>query len=437
MSMTSASQAMLDRYEAVRETLPGQQIEWLADLREAAVQSFGKTGLPTPKVEEWKYTNLRALDGFDFSENPGDAGAAVDLPDVIGAGPRLVFVDGVFRDDLSRLREFDGLRFTPLADRLESGADLIQPRLGDLGEDQPLLALNGAFLEDGYVIEAAEKAEIAAPLEIVFADTGGSTPAVRQPRNMIIAGAGSRVQIIETHLGAAPSQQFFNGATMVTVAGDAAVEHRRVQRQGAGSVHVNTVRARIDNGGIYDSFVLQQGAAVARDEVQAGLTAGDSVVRLNGVYLGDGSQVLDNTTVVRHATKNSTSEQLYKGALTGSARAVFQGNIRVDTGADGTDGRMTNKTLLLSDKAEIDTKPQLEILADDVKCSHGATAGELDGDALFYLRARGIPEAQARGMLVEAFLGEVIDGVEEEPIEPLLRDAVGNWLAHAQETEEV
>ncbi|MDE0540114.1 MAG: Fe-S cluster assembly protein SufD [Rhodospirillales bacterium] len=437
MSITSASQAMLDRYEAVRETLPGQQIAWLADLREAAVRSFGETGLPTPKVEEWKYTNLRALDGFDFSEPPGDAGAAVDLPDAIGAGPRLVFVDGVFRDDLSRLGDFDGVRFTPLADRLEGGADLIQPRLGDLGQDQPLLALNGAFLEDGYVAEVAEKAEIAQPLEIVFADTGGDIPTARQPRNMIIAGAGSRVQIIETHLGAAPSQQFFNGATMITVAEGASVEHRRVQRQGTGSVHVNTVRARIDNGGIYDSFVLQQGAAVARDEVQVGLTAGGSVARLNGVYLGDGSQVLDNTTVVRHATENSTSEQLYKGALTGSARAVFQGNIRVEAGADGTDGRMTNKTLLLSDKAEIDTKPQLEILADDVKCSHGATAGELDGDALFYLRARGIPEAQARGMLVEAFLGEVIDGVEEEPIEPLLRDAVGNWLAHAQETEEV
>lgn len=436
MSITSASRAMLDRYEAVRETLPGQRIEWLADLREAAVQSFGKTGLPTPKVEEWKYTNLRALDGFDFSEAPGNADAAVDLPDAVGAGPRLVFVDGVFRNDLSQLRDFDGLRFTPLADRLESGADLIQPRLGDLGGDQPLLALNGAFLEDGYVVEVAEKAEIAATLEIVFADTGGDAPTARQPRNMIIAGAGSRVRIIETHLGAAPSQQFFNGATMVTVAEGATVEHRRVQRQGAGSVHVNTVRARIDGGGIYDSFVLQQGAAVARDEVQVGLTAEDSVARLNGVYLGDGSQVLDNTTVVRHATRNSISEQLYKGALTGSARAVFQGNIRVEAGADGTDGRMTNKTLLLSDKAEIDTKPQLEIFADDVKCSHGATAGELDGDALFYLRARGIPEAQARGMLVEAFLGEVIDGVREEPIEPLLRDAVGNWLAHAQETDE-
>ncbi len=436
MSITSASRAMLDRYELVRETLPGQRIEWLAGLREAAVQSFGKTGLPTPKVEEWKYTNLRALDGFDFSGTPGDAGAAVDLPDAVGAGPRLVFVDGVFRDDLSQLREFDGVRFTPLADRLESGADIIQPRLGDLGEDQPLLALNGAFLEDGYVAEVAEKSEIAATLEIVFADTGGDIPTVRQPRNMIIAGAGSRVQIIETHLGAAPSQQFFNGATMVTVAEGASVQHRRVQRQGAGSVHVNTVRARIDSGGIYDSFVLQQGAAVARDEVQVGLTAEDSVARLNGVYLGDGSQVLDNTTIVRHATKNSISEQLYKGALTGSARAVFQGNIRVEAGADGTDGRMTNKTLLLSDKAEIDTKPQLEIFADDVKCSHGATAGELDDDALFYLRARGIPEAQARGMLVEAFLGEVIDGVEEEPIEPLLRDAVGNWLAHAQETDE-
>ena len=436
MSITSASRAMLDRYEAVRETLPGQRIEWLADLREAAVQSFGKTGLPTPKVEEWKYTNLRALDGFDFSETPGNADAAVDLPDAVGAGPRLVFVDGVFRDDLSQLRDFDGVRFTPLADRLESGADLIQPRLGDLGNDQPLLALNGAFLEDGYVVEVAEKAEIAAPLEVVFADTGGDAPTVRQPRNMIIAGAGSRVQIIETHLGAAPSQQFFNGATMVTVAEGATVGHRRVQRQGAGGVHVNTVRARIDSGGIYDSFVLQQGAAVARDEVQVGLTAGESVARLNGVYLGDGSQVLDNTTVVRHATRNSISEQLYKGALTGSARAVFQGNIRVEAGADGTDGRMTNKTLLLSDKAEIDTKPQLEIFADDVKCSHGATAGELDDDALFYLRARGIPEAQARGMLVEAFLGEVIDGVEEEPIEPLLRDAVGNWLAHAQETDE-
>ncbi|MDA0240998.1 MAG: Fe-S cluster assembly protein SufD, partial [Proteobacteria bacterium] len=210
------------------------------------------------------------------------------------------------------------------------------------------------------------------------------------------------------------------------------IRHYRVQAQGEGSVHVNTIRARVSADAAYESFILAVGGSVARDEVHVGLVEARASTNLNGVYLGTGNQVIDSTTVIRHDAPDTVSNELYKGVLDGSARAVFQGNIRVEKGADGSDGRLSNRTMLLSDDSEIDTKPQLEIYADEVQCAHGATAGQLDETALFYLRSRGIAEDAARHMLVEAFLGEVVDGVEDETLSELLRARIADWLKVAQ-----
>lgn len=435
MTLSQTSQAFLDRYAAVHGQLPGADLPWLSALRDKAASVFGKTGIPTVRDEDWRYTNLRPLEGFDLSADPG-AGVSFTkdtLPTPFGSGVRLVFVDGSYREELCDLKAgTSGLRIAGLSTMLNSDQETLEPRLADLGDGSPMLALNGAFLEDGYVIELAAGADAGAPIEIIFWDTGGETATVRQPRNMIVAGEDSRVDVLERHLGAGASQQFFNGATMITAAGGALIRHHRVQAQGAGSVHVNTIRACVNEGARYESFVLASGGGIARDEIQLALMAERAETRLNGIYLGDGDQVVDNTTVVRHAAPDTTSRELYKGALRGSARAVFQGNIRVERGADQSDGRLNNRTLLLSDDAEIDSKPQLEIYADEVQCAHGATAGELDDEALFYIRSRGIDVEEARRLLVEAFLNEVIDGVDVPEIAELMRGQVSEWLGREE-----
>ena len=434
-NLTPASQALLDRHAAVRDQLVGAELPWLSTLRDEAVAAFRIKGLPTPRVEAWKYTNLNPLDSLDLTEASDNAGAvsAPDLPAPLSEGSRLVFVDGRFREDLSTIASTSGTRVLGLAQALADDPDFLAPRLGDLGEDAPLLALNGAFLDDGFVVLA--EGEDAGPIEILHWDTAGDAVTVRQPRNVIAATDHARVTIFERHLGAGPSRQFFNGATMITAASGSVVRHFRIQDQGAGSVHVNTVRGRIEADARYQSFVLAMGAGIARDEVQLMLAAPGADAQLDGVYLATDKQHIDNTTVIRHASPHTTSRETYKGALDGQSRAVFQGNIRVETGADGSDGRLSNKTLLLSDGAEIDSKPQLEIYADEVQCAHGATAGELDDTALFYLRTRGIPEAQARRMLVEAFLTEVVEGADAGELGDALLAGIQSWLAAVDLTQ--
>lgn len=427
--LTPASNALLDRYDAVRGELMGAELPWLAKLREDAAAQFRGVGLPTPRVEAWKYTNLNRLDSLNFVAAPDSVRAVSreDLPAVISEGARMVFVDGRFQPALSQLTGGGGVRVLSLAQALHEDAEFLASRLGDNGDGSPLLSLNGAFLEDGFVVLAEGKVE--APVEILHWDTGGDAVSVRQPRNIIAASNDAKVTVIESHAGAGPSNQFFNGVTMITVDGGATVRHIRLQNQGAGSVHVNTVRVRIGADAKYRSFVLATGAEMARDEVQVAMMASGADVRLDGIYLAAGKQHIDNTTVIRHARPNTTSRETYKGALDGQARAVFQGNIRVEVGADGSDGRLLNKTLLLSDEAEIDSKPQLEIYADEVQCAHGATAGELDETALFYLRSRGIGLAEARRILVEAFLTQVVEDAEVGEIGDMLLVGIRSWLA--------
>jgi len=442
MTLSDTSQVFLDRYAELRGRLAGADLPWLAKIREDAANTFRVTGVPTPRMEDWKYTNLKALDALElvFAARPADVGADT-LPAKLGDGPRLVFVDGRFRADLSDSLEIgEGIRLASLADMLSADPGFIEPRLAGFGDNAPgapMLALNGAFQEDGYVIALDANADAGAAIEILFWDTAGEAAAVRQPRNMIVAAANSRAEIIERHMGAGSSRQFFNGATLVTLDAGAAIGHYRVQSQGAGSVHVNTIRTRIEADARYESFILAEGGDVARDEVQVGLMAAGAYARLDGIYLADGAQVLDNTTTTRHAAPNTTCQETYKGALDGTARAVFQGAIRVEPGADGTDAQMSNKTLLLSDDAEIDTKPQLEIYADEVKCAHGATTGELDAEAMFYLRSRGIPEIEARGILVEGFLDEVTEAMGDTPFAHLVRGHVAAWVGRGVKEKEM
>jgi len=424
-SITPLSQALLDHYDAAKGGFAGAELPWLAELRDQSADAFRTKGLPTPRVEDWKYTNLNVLDKISMDGATGDISATV-LPTQLGSGPRLVFVDGRYRDDLSNAADLGaGIRLTHVGGLLDSDKDLIQPRLADNGDDMPLLALNGAFQEDGFILILDNNARTDALIEVLHVNAGSP---VSQPRNIILAGEGAKVRLLETQLGTGASSQFFNGATLVTLEEGAEVEHLRHQVQRADTVHVNTICARVAARGSYNSFLLAEGGQTARDEIQVGLTEKGAAAKLHGVYLGSGNQVLDSTTLIAHRAPNTKSEENYRGALNDKSRGVFQGNILVEKGADGTDGQMSNKTLLLSGDAEINSKPQLEIYADDVQCAHGSTAGELDDEAMFYLRSRGIPEAHAKAILVEGFLAEVMEEFDLGELTDTFRARISDWM---------
>ncbi|MEM9683663.1 MAG: Fe-S cluster assembly protein SufD [Pseudomonadota bacterium] len=426
--------AFVSRYEEARGNLLGAA-DWIAHLRDDAARSFSGQGLPTRRVEDWKYTDLAKLRGvaFDGAAEPGPVTQA-SLPALLfgrDSKLRMVFVNGRFDADLSTIGTLpDGVRLMSLREALVSAPELLEGRVGATLplDDAPLAALNTAFMSDGVVLQLDDGANLAEPLEILAVGTGGEAPPVYHPRNLIIAGKNAHATVVEHHVGLCIGAYFSNIATEIIVDDGAILRHCVVQDESRDAFHIATTHATVGQDAQYDNFAFALGGAVSRNEIRVKLAGAGADCRLSGAYLGRGSQVIDNTSVIEHAVADTTSKELFKGVLDGKARGVFQGKIVVQPDAQRTDGQQMNRALLLSDGAEIDSKPELEIFADDVKCAHGATVGELDSDALFYMRARGVPEAQARRLLIEAFLGEVIDAVALTGMRLSLEDNVSRWM---------
>jgi Fe-S cluster assembly protein SufD len=386
-------------------------------------------------VEAWRYTNLNALAKAGFAP----AGRDVELPAVpegtalaVGNACRIVFVNGRLRRDLSSLDQLpDGVAAKGLGEQLRLSpatlADLIVP--APRGRDGVLAALNDAFMEDGVVLQIDAGASVDTPIHLVSIGVPVTGQAIAfHPRNVIVAGAGSRATLVESHIGVGDGSYFSNGLTDITIGKGATLTHAKLQDEGAAAFHVALIRAKIADDAVYDSFVLQRGAELARNEVHAAIEGSGAECRLNGVYLGAGRQHIDNTTVIDHREPGSRSSEVFKGVLAGHARGVFQGRIVVHRDAQQTDGHQLNKTLLLSRDAEMDTKPELEIYADDVKCSHGATVGELSEMEMFYLRTRGIDEPTARDMLVSAFLSEAVSELRAEALAAAFAERIAGWV---------
>lgn len=430
-------QPYIDQFGHLRADLPGAGLPWLDRLRTAGLERFSAQGFPTIRAEAWKYTNLRSLEKIAFAPaTRGTLAASIDaLPTVMPAGSpshRLVFVDGRFRAELSSPGALPaGVELTSLAAALDGRAGWIEEHLGQIGDAdaRPLLALNTAFLADGAVLRLPRGTVVTAPIELVFVGTATEGPAVWHPRTLIVAEDNSEATVVEHHVGIGDGTYFANGATEVVVGAGARLHHYKVQRESLNAFHLSSVTARLGRDATYDNFILTLGARLARNEVIARLDGTGVTCRLNGAYMVRGSQHCDTTTVIDHALPHGSSREVYKGVIDQTARAVFQGKIIVRPGAQKTDGYQINRALLLSDHAEIDSKPELEIYADDVKCSHGATAGELDENALFYLRARGIDKETARGLLVAAFLGEAVDEIRSEPVREAFLALVSSWLS--------
>ena len=422
-------------FEAARDGLPGRSLPWLEALRAQGLERFVEAGLPTIRDETWKFTNLRALARDVFPLAPGrengiaPEGLASYLPEGLDCH-RLIFVNGRLRPDLSDIGDLPaGVRLTGLAALLDDDPELAEEHLaGTITGDSPV-ALNAAFMTDGAVLIMERGVALDRPVHLLYLAAPEDAPAVSHPRNLIIAGPGSSATLIESYAGLADRPYWTNVVTDIVAEQDAAIRHVKLQTEGTGAFHLAATRARLARGAVYDSFVAQTGARLARNEIAASLDGAGIDCRLAGAYLARGKQHLDNTTVVDHAMPNSTSHEHYKGVIDDDAHGVFQGKIIVRADAQKTDAHQLNKNLLLSENAQADTKPELEINADDVKCSHGAAIGELDEDALFYMRARGIEDAEAKRMLVRAFIGEIVDTVSPAPLRAHLERAVTAWLA--------
>jgi len=432
-----AAAAYLARHDGLAEHLPGHRHPWVSALRRRAAEVFARQGFPTRRDEAWRYTDLRALTETRFDEPLLAVDRPVLLPDGIAdaAAPRLVFLDGRFRPDLSDLDSLpEGVRVESLGALLEAGEEDVRDRFGALAraETSAFVALNAMLAEDGAVITVTAPPEAAARLHLVsVGSASGDRPVAFHPRHLIRLAEGARLTLFDSAVGEGTTPYLNNTVAEIALAPGARLTHVRLQAEAGRSFHVSTVFAEVGERGEYESFVLATGARLARNEVHATLAGPKAAAHLNGAQLGDGERHVDTTTVITHAAPDCASRQTFKSVLAGRSRAVFQGKIHVHRAAQKTDGYQMNQALLLSPSAEIDAKPQLEIYADDVKCSHGATVGELDADQLFYLRSRGLPLREARAILIEAFLADALEAVEDEAFRSALGQATAGWWARA------
>jgi Fe-S cluster assembly protein SufD len=410
--MSTGAAGFLQRYEDLVGRLPGDSA-----LRAAAAAAFKASGLPggtqQRRIEAWKYTSLRPLAETSFQP----AAAPRHEAETLLAGlplldaPHIVFVDGALRGDLSGLPATGFVRFAE------------QPDFGTLSwpDREPMVALNTMLATDGAALHvpAGFDGGLIQLVSVVSSD------ADFHPRHSIRLAKGARLTVVEISAGA--GTYLLNTVAEIHVAEGAHLTHIRLQNEALTAFHVSTTYADVAAGGTYDSFTLNLGGRLSRTEVRTQLSGAGAIAHLNAAQILAGSQHSDFTTVVGHVAPQCTSRQTVKNVLSGRSRGVFQGRIEVARYAQKTDGYQMNQALLLSPDAEVDSKPELEIFADDVKCSHGATVGELDAEQMFYLRSRGIPDAEARSILVRAFLAEALDAVADTTIRGRLDAAVEQW----------
>lgn len=426
---TDSLAALFDERAAAREGQPS----WLSDRRRAALERFTALGLPTTRHEAWRYTNLRRFSGRKLVAASADAsGYTADQLAVFGdlGGSRLVFVDGVFQAALSTVKDAAIVR--PMSQALVGEAPLVSDHLGKaFGDEENALAeANTALFTDGAVITIPRGKAVEEPIELIFAATPGREDEARFTRNLIVVGKAAEATIVERHVGR-ESTDFGVSATEIFLHAGATLRHLRVQEESAGAVHVAQNRLKLGRDTTYKGFQANLGGKLVRNETRAVFEGENANLELDGFYVPRGKEHADVWTVMDHAAPHCNSRQLFKGVLSDKSRGVFNGLVIVRKDAQKTDAIQRNPNIVLHDGATVDTRPQLEIYADDVRCTHGATIGQLEDDALFYLRARGIPEMRARQMLTSAFAGEVVDGVPIEAVREYVSARLGDKLRGA------
>ena len=419
------------KFQEFEQGLNGEKSTPLHALRRNAIEQFAAIGFPTAKQEEWRFTNVSPVNKIDFQpvlrydrEGITEADlASAFLPDAI----RLVFINGFFS------QEFSDVRFVPknvvienLATAKKNYSDLIQQFIGKgvKTDENAFTALNTAFIQDGAFVHVPKGIVVEIPLQLLFVSTQKTSPFISLPRNIINVDENAQLTVFESYLHRADNIYCTNAATEIFLGENAKVEHVKLQMESINAFHISNTVVRQQTAGVYRSNSIALGGAIARNNVTAFLDAEHIECTLNGLTLAAGTQLVDHHTTIDHAHPHCISHELYKFVLDEKARGVFNGKVYVRKDAQKTDAKQTNKTLLLSDDATINTKPQLEIFADDVKCTHGAAVGQLDAEQIFYLRSRGLGEEEAREMLTYAFAGDVVNRIEHESIRKLVEMSV-------------
>ncbi len=393
---------------------------WLTELRQAAMTRFTELGIPTKRIEDWRFTNVKSLAAKPYqnvqsiSLASGDAEELLQRAKLDDSFHRLVFVNGHYVSQWSTQHEMpEGVVIENLASSIRENSGDLQERLSLETSDEAaaFIALNTAFVNDGALIDIPEGVVLDRPIHLIFLSVeSGQT--VCHPRNLIRLGKGSRAAVIESYLGREGEGYFTNAITQIELDKSADLDHHKLQHEQTDSLHVASTHIDQKDSSEFRSHYFSFGSLMARNEINCMLDGEEIVATLNGLYMPTGEQLMDCRTRIDHAKPNCNTYELYKGILDDHAKGVFNGKIFVHQDAQKTDAKQSNQALLLSDDAVVNTKPQLEIYADDVKCTHGATIGELDENALYYLRSRGVSKNLARKMLIFAFANDVVQGVE-------------------------
>jgi Fe-S cluster assembly protein SufD len=431
---TAAELALADSYASAKAKLPGDGK--IVALRDAAFRRFDAQGLPNRRVEEWKYTDLRALmrEALPLA-GPPDAAAKARaktagrlIADMDAR--RLTFVDGAFVPEMSDLANLEaGLEVRSMAQALAAGDPLVAAHLGKVvpADGDGAVALNTALMSDGIVIRIAAGGTVERPIHLVFV-ASGDKPASIFTRSLVVIEQGARVMLVESHENASGAGHQVNTALELIVSEGAHADHVKLTTGASPTVHVSSLMAAIGARARFNDFSYTTGGAVVRNQLFLRFDGEGTLANIRGATLLKGNQHSDATLVLDHAAGGCQSREVFKAVLDDKSRSVFQGKIIVRPGSQKTDAKMMTNSLLLSDEAEADQKPELEIFADDVQCGHGATSGALDENLKFYLMTRGIPELEAETLLVQAFVGDAVEGIEHAGLRDALMDDVVAWL---------
>ena len=420
----------LEAWRELHSAQPASGVDWLDRLRNTAMERFSELGFPSVKDEEWKYTNVAPVARMNLQSNPGAALDGADFAVPEASESQLVFVNGKLQRDQSSVAAVAG--DVTAVDLIEAcGSErgsLVQEHLSRTADyvSSGFTALNTGFISDGIFIHIPQNATVSQPIHLLF--ISDSAQAFVSPRVLVVAEENSSATIIESYLGASGTEYFTNAVVEVVIKDGAKLEHYKVQREGADAFHVATTVADLGRNTSYNTTTINLGGKLSRHDVRVIMDHEGAECWVDGLYLVSDNQHTDTHSVIDHRKPHCTSHQLYKGILDGKSRAVFNGKIFVRHDAQKTDAMQTNKNLLLSNEARVDTKPQLEILADDVKCAHGAAVGQIDEDELFYLETRGIHPDLGRNLLTYGFAEEVINKIKVESIKQQLDEAVLNRL---------
>ncbi len=423
ITATQQLESYLESFSEFEKLAAGHALPWLRNLRQDAFARFCEAGFPTTHDEDWRFTNVSAIaqTAFRLTCNRRVRLSQQELEPyrVPGVAYQLVFVNGHFARELSLLGKLpDGVKVNGLAEEISSNPGAIEPHLGrylDIRRDA-FCALNTAFVQDGAYVHIRRGTLVEEPICLLFVSTSDDAPSMSHPRNLIVAEEDSQATFVEDYVSLDGGTVFCNTATELVAGDHTVLSHYMIEREHKQAFNISTLRIQQGRSTNVVSHSVLLGGALVRNNVHPVLAGEGGECLINGLFIGNGRQHLDNYMLVEHASPRCGSRQFYNGILDGHAHGVFHGRIIVHKDAQKTDAKQTNRNLLLSDDAQIDTKPQLEIYADDVKCTHGATIGQIEGDALFYLRSRGIDEVSARKLLLFAFASECLDRMKQGPV---------------------